>query len=67
MKVESFVEFQDLKVDQKQLVETAKEIWKNNGNKVKDLSNIELYLKPEERKCYYVFNNDASTSSSFDV
>lgn len=65
MKTEIYVEFNGKKIDQKQLVDMAKEIWKAEGNKVKDLNSIELYLKPDESKCYYVFNGKAS--DSFDV
>lgn len=67
MKSEIFVEFNDFKVEQKELIEAAKEIWKENGNKVKDLKSIELYLKPAERKCYYVFNGEGGDNNFFEV
>jgi len=35
-----------------------KEHWKNEGNLIKDIKTLELYLKPEESKCYYVVNQD---------
>lgn len=67
MKSELFIEFNGLKVDQKQLLEAAKEVWKEKGNKVKDLKTIELYFKPAERKCYYVFNGEACNDNFFEV
>lgn len=67
MKNELYIEYNDLKVEQKDLFDTAKEIWKSEGNKVKDLKSIELYVKPAERKCYYVFNGKAKESNSFDI
>lgn len=67
MKSEVFVEFNELKIEQKQLVDMAKEIWKNKGNKIKDLKSVELYLKPEERKCYYVFNSKIEENNFFEV
>ncbi|MBR6400951.1 MAG: hypothetical protein IKS17_07000 [Firmicutes bacterium] len=67
MKANLFVEFSDKQVDTAALFETAKEIWKNDGNKVKDLQTVELYYKPEESKCYYVFNGEGSSDSYFGV
>ncbi len=58
MKLDLFVEYEHKKVDYKQLSETAKQIWKDQGQKVKDLTSMELYFKPEENKCYYIFNGE---------
>ena len=58
MKSDVFVQFRGDTVDTKSLMDTAKEIWKAEGNKVKDLHTVQLYLKPEEKKCYYVFNGE---------
>ncbi len=58
MRTEIYVEVGGKKTYSKTLVDTVKEIWKAEGNKVKDLENIELYFKPEESKCYYVINSD---------
>lgn len=58
MKTEMFIECNEKKTDHKILVEKAKDIWKNQGNKVKDLILMELFFKPYENKCYYVFNQD---------
>ena len=67
MKTELFLEFSCRQVNKSALLETAKEIWKNDGNKVKDLHTVELYYKPEENKCYYVFNGEGSSDSYFGV
>lgn len=58
MKESMFVEFQGRKIEQKQLVKAAKDLWAEQGNKVKDLKTLELYYKPEEGMCYYVINGD---------
>lgn len=65
MKSDVFVQFRGDTVDAKSLMDTAKEIWKAEGNKVKDLHTVQLYLKPEEKKCYYVFNGEGSENSFF--
>ena len=45
MKSELYVQFKGNSVDTKKLMETAKEIWKSEGNKIKDLDTVELYCK----------------------
>ena len=41
------------------LVQKAKEVWKGQGKKAADLTKIELYVKPEERKVYCVLNGES--------
>lgn len=67
MKSDLYVQYQGKNVDTKQLLDTAKEIWKADGNKVKDLKEVQLYYKPEEQKCYYVFNGEGSDDSFFEA
>lgn len=67
MKTDFFVEYNGNKVDEKTIIEKAKEIWKANGNKMKDLKSAELYYQPETGKCYYVFNGESSDNNSFDI
>jgi len=64
-----FVEFQGKKVEQKELVDKAKECWKNNGQRVSDLKTLELYYKPDENKCYAVYNLelDSELRIAFDI
>ena len=67
MKSELYVQFKGNSVDTKKLMETAKEIWKSEGNKIKDLDTVELYCKPEEGRCYYVFNGEGAADSFFEI
>lgn len=62
MKVNLYVEYKGKKASSKELIEKVKDIWKEDGGKVKDLVNIDIYCKPEEGKCYYVINEDQSGS-----
>ena len=39
--------------------------WKANKHKLADLKNVELYVKPEESKVYYVVNENET--GSFDI
>lgn len=67
MKSDLYVQFAGKQTDTKQLMDMAKEVWKSEGNKVKDLHTVELYFKPEENRCYYVFNGESSSDSFFEV
>lgn len=44
----------------KDIVAKIKEIWLNDGNKIKDIKDLKLYVKPEEFMAYYVINDDIS-------
>ena len=65
MKTNLYVEYQDRKVNTKSLSERVKEIWKEQGGKVKDLETLDIYYKPEENMCYYVINEDIKGSFAF--
>lgn len=62
MKENIFIEFQGKKVERKQLIDSLKALWVEQGNKVKDLKIVDLYYKPEESMCYYVINNEITGS-----
>ena len=53
-------------LSQEDLVKIAKDVWKYDlKRKAGDLTSVELYVKPEENKVYYVMNGDAT--GSFDI
>jgi len=56
MKIDYYVELNGEQTDCKKLSDIVKEIWKSEGNLVKDLDTMEVYFKPEEKMCYYVIN-----------
>ena len=58
------VQYNETSTDCKLLSDKIKEIWRDEGNKVKDLQNIELYFKPQESTCYYVINGKTSGNFS---
>lgn len=60
MKTSVFVEYQGLQVEEKELIAKIKELWLNEGNKIKDIKELKLYVKPEEYAAYYVINEDNS-------
>ena len=45
------------------LVKIAKDVWKYDlGNKAADFKSVELYVKPEESRAYYVINGEVTGS-----
>ena len=48
---------------EKELTIIAKDVWKFDlGREEADIKTIELYVKPEEGVCYYVFNSEVTGS-----
>ncbi len=62
MKSNFFIEYHGTKVLESSLISASKEIWKNQGNLVKDLKTLDVYYKPEDNTCYYVFNETETGS-----
>lgn len=53
------VQFDGKAYTEEDLVKIAKDVWKFDlKKKVGDLTSIELYLKPEEGRAYYVMNKE---------
>lgn len=58
MKTAFYVEYAGKQVEEKEIIAKVKEIWAEQGNKIKDLKTLNLYVKPEENAAYYVINED---------
>ena len=53
------LQFAEKSYTEESLVTIAKDVWKFDlKQKATDLKSVELYVKPEEGLCYYVFNGD---------
>lgn len=55
-KVNIFYQFSNRQIEQQDIIAMIKSQWKEQGNKVKDLKDLVVYLKPEEQTAYYVIN-----------
>lgn len=65
-KVGLHVQFSGKSYAQEDLVKIAQDVWKYDlKQKVRELASIELYVKPEENKVYYVMNQEFT--GSFDI
>lgn len=60
MKTSFYVEYAGKQVEEKTVVTKVKELWVADGNKIKDLKTLNLYVKPEEDAAYYVINENVS-------
>ena len=57
------LQFAEKSYTEESLVTIAKDVWKFDlAQKEADLKTVELYVKPEEGLCYYVFNSDITGS-----
>ena len=53
------VQFADKSYTSEDLASIANDVWVYDyGKDVADLKDVQLYVKPEESKVYYVFNNE---------
>ena len=55
-KVNIYYQFSNRQIEQQDIISMIKAQWKAQGNKVKDLNDLVVYLKPEEQTAYYVIN-----------
>ncbi len=59
-------QFADKEYDLNSLTNIAKDVWTYDyDKKVSDLKKIQLFVKPEENKVYYVFNDEIE--GAFDI
>lgn len=57
LKADMTVQYRDKEYTQDDLVKIAKDVWKYDlKQKVSDLAEVQLYVKPEEQTAYYVMN-----------
>ena len=55
------LQFADKSYTEESLTAIAKDVWTYDLNQdVAELKTVELYVKPEEGLCYYVFNGDVT-------
>lgn len=65
MKAKRSIQFSGKEVILEELERKVKELWKEKGNLQKDIKSMEIYVKVEENKCYYVING--TVSNKFDL
>lgn len=61
LKTEMFLQFAGKEYTEKEILQKVKDVWtKVLKNKVGDMKDVKIYLKPEESAAYYVVNGDTT-------
>ena len=61
LKTEMYLQFYGKEYSDKEILQKVKDIWtKVLKNKVGDMKDVKIYLKPEESAAYYVVNGDTT-------
>ena len=65
MKVNAYVEYYGKQVHENTMIADVKKAWTKSGHKIGEIKTMDLYIKPEESKVYYVINETESGSVEF--
>ena len=61
LKTELFLQFAGKEFTEKDILQKVKDVWtKTLKNKVGDMKDVKIYLKPEESAAYYVINGETT-------
>ena len=60
MKMNFCVQFMGKEYTEQEIVNQIKTDWKNEGNKIGDMKTLDIYMKVEEPKVYYVINGSVN-------
>ena len=60
MKMNFCVQFMGKEYTEQEIVNQSKTDWKNEGNKIGDMKTLDIYMKVEEAKVYYVINGSVN-------
>ena len=58
LKPEVFIEFQNRQASQATVVDKVKAAFVASGHRVSSIKSLQIYIKPEEFKAYYVINDN---------
>lgn len=57
-----YFQFQGKEIEEQEVIGMIKKLWKEQGNMMKDLKELSVYIKAEESRAYYVINGEISGS-----
>lgn len=61
LKTEMFLQFSGKEYSEKEILKKVKDVWtKDLKNKVGDMKDVKIYLKPEESAAYFVVNTNVT-------
>ena len=56
MKTNVVLQYEGINISNAEIVSRVKEIWKEEKKSLSDITELVIYVKPEEYKAYYVIN-----------
>ena len=57
-----YVQYQDAEIEPKKVLEQVKTDWVNAGHRASSIKKVDLHIKPEESKAYWVINEKETGS-----
>ena len=57
MKTNVIIQAYGLEISESEIIAKIKEKWVVEGNLVKSIKSLVMYVKPEEKKVYYIIND----------
>ena len=58
MKQQMFLQFNEQEVELSAVEDKVKKEWKDAGRKLTEIETLDIYVKPQEGKAYYVVNKE---------
>ena len=58
IKQQLFLQFNEQEVELSTVEANVKADWKNAGRKLTEITSLDIYVKPQEGKAYYVVNKE---------
>lgn len=58
IKQQMILQFDGQEVEMSSIEAAAKQAWKDAGRKLTEIESLDIYVKPQEGKAYYVFNKE---------
>ena len=62
MKTKTIIQYENLEIDEMTLINAIKQVWSAQGKKLKEIKEIQLYIKPIQTTAYYVINSEITGS-----
>ena len=61
-----YVQYAGKNVAVEDMLPKIKKVWQKAGNKIRDIKDVKLYVKPEDNTVYFVVNDEFCDSVDFD-
>lgn len=59
---EIYIQYAGKQLGYGEVVRQVKDEWQTAGNKINQIKNLEIYIKPEDKMIYYVINGEVNGS-----